>query len=545
MDDSYERGGGGVSSGGFFMTTTTTNTTTKSDEESQDDDEIGEEERRADHPPPENFQLEESNNRHNNYDNFSEEEEEEEEKRQLLMVSSSYPAPSMMTTTTTTISPPPAPPSPRAATWWEDWRAWSYPVALQLGIVLSLSGWGLMQERIMTQPYAGDESDDDDEYFKDALFLVCANRLVTALFATLWIVFPHIVHRERLSRSIKALAPRAPWRAIAICAVANTIASSCQYQALRYVSFILQTLSKCAKVPPVMLWGFFLLGKRYPAWEVGLMATICAGCALFLISGSVVSAASRHVPYHLAKSHHHSSIASPPPPSWNDVGNNNNSDDDTNKGESQAALIGIILLVLYMTFDGFTSSYQDHIFRKFRNLTTANMVLHSTTIAFIFSFASLVVGGNMDHCVYFALTRPGFAAHVAWLSLFAATSQFFIFETIRRYGALNFAVIMTTRQVVSVLLSCIVYHHQLTIGQWISMIFVFGPIYVRAKWKAESEQRGRSKSRRKDTDDDTEIAMATTIPVPKSVDERVDKLVQRLMRRFSLITPRRSTSSPT
>ena len=44
--------------------------------------------------------------------------------------------------------------------------------------------------------------------------------------------------------------------------------------------------------------------------------------------------------------------------------------------------------------------------------------------------------------------------------------QLLIVHTIRSFGALVFATIMTTRQFVSVLASCIIFGHPLSPGQW-------------------------------------------------------------------------------
>ncbi len=52
------------------------------------------------------------------------------------------------------------------------------------------------------------------------------------------------------------------------------------------------------------------------------------------------------------------------------------------------------------------------------------------------------------------------------LSLAATIGQLFISHTIRTYGALIFATVMTTRQFISILLSCIIFAHPLSLGQW-------------------------------------------------------------------------------
>ena len=58
-------------------------------------------------------------------------------------------------------------------------------------------------------------------------------------------------------------------------------------------------------------------------------------------------------------------------------------------------------------------------------------------------------------------------------SCLALTSagQLFIVHTIKSYGALLFATVMTTRQFLSILLSCILYRHPLTAGQWCAAAF--------------------------------------------------------------------------
>ena len=52
--------------------------------------------------------------------------------------------------------------------------------------------------------------------------------------------------------------------------VSNVVATTCQYDALKYVSFPVQTLGKCAKMIPVMIWGRLMLHKRYSLREYAL-----------------------------------------------------------------------------------------------------------------------------------------------------------------------------------------------------------------------------------------------------------------------------------
>jgi len=59
------------------------------------------------------------------------------------------------------------------------------------------------------------------------------------------------------------------------------------------------------------------------------------------------------------------------------------------------------------------------------------------------------------------------------------TGQMVIYYSIKEFGALFFSTVMTTRQVISILLSCIIYLHPLTVGQWMSALLVFGALYYK------------------------------------------------------------------
>ena len=98
----------------------------------------------------------------------------------------------------------------------------------------------------------------------------------------------------------------------------------------RHVSFPVQTLAKTAKTVPVMLWGATMLRKRYTPSEYALAALVTSGCTLFLVSGE--SAATVEV----------STGAS--------------------SGGGSAAWGGALMAV-YLGFDGFTSTFQERLYR--------------------------------------------------------------------------------------------------------------------------------------------------------------------------------------
>ncbi len=84
----------------------------------------------------------------------------------------------------------------------------------------------------------------------------------------------------------------APIYSYMLVSLSNVIATWCQYEALKYVTFPVQTLGKCAKMIPVMIWGILIMRKRYGFKDFGAALVITAGCTLFLLTGSVKSKAS-------------------------------------------------------------------------------------------------------------------------------------------------------------------------------------------------------------------------------------------------------------
>ena len=92
----------------------------------------------------------------------------------------------------------------------------------------------------------------DGERFKYSLLLVLCNRLVTV-----------VVAGTILLSQGQDMRPVCPPQAYAAVSVSNVVATFCQYEALKHVSFPLQTLGKCAKMIPVMIWGTIIMRKRY------------------------------------------------------------------------------------------------------------------------------------------------------------------------------------------------------------------------------------------------------------------------------------------
>ncbi|XP_006590996.1 UDP-galactose/UDP-glucose transporter 5B isoform X2 [Glycine max] len=275
---------------------------------------------------------------------------------------------------------------------WRENKLWKGTFAVA-GIMLTLVTYGVLQEKIMRVPYGVNK-----DYFKYSLFLVFCNRITTSA-----------VSAGALLASKKALDPVAPIYKYCLVSVSNILTTSCQYEALKYVSFPVQTLAKCAKMIPVM-------------------------------AGTDIS------PYGRGR---------------------------------ENTVWGVLLMLGYLGCDGFTSTFQDKMFKGY-NMEIHNQIFYTTLSSCILSLTGLIIQGHLLPAVEFVYIHKDCFFDIALLSTVATASQFFISYTIRTFGALTFATIMTTRQLVSILLSCVWFAHPLSWQQWIGAVIVFGAIYAKS-----------------------------------------------------------------
>ena len=246
------------------------------------------------------------------------------------------------------------------------------------------------------------------------------------------------------------LAPACPAHKYGSVSLSNVVATTCQYEALKFVSFPVQTLAKCAKMMPVLFWGTIMSGKRYKVADYAAAVVVTLSCTLFLLESAGDDSGTE---------------------TRRDVGD---------LGSTGSTVYGMGLMVCYLSFDGFTSTFQDKLFAGYEDMSTMNQVMWVTTFSTGVTLLSLVSSGQIWPAAGMLARHPALAWHVLLLSLAASAGQFFITATIKNYGALPFATVMTTRQLVSILLSCSMYGPPLTVAQWCALAVTFVALYARA-----------------------------------------------------------------
>jgi adenosine 3'-phospho 5'-phosphosulfate transporter B2 len=295
-----------------------------------------------------------------------------------------------------------------------------------LGLQVSYVFWGLVQEHLMTHEYALGK-------FHSSAFLVFANRFLALIISLGIVLFQRVMHPTK--QTLKDV----PFYYYAPSSLSNTISSWAQYEALKYVSFPTQVLSKSCKIIPVMLVGILLNKKSYPWSEYVEASLITLGVFMFTMSEK----SSSH------GGHDHA---------------------DTS--------FGIGLLLLYLFCDSFTSQWQSRVFKQY-NIDQYQMMLGVNIWSMIMTGFTLVQSGEFASSIAFILTDSRAFFHMTVLSVTSATGQLFIFYTIKELGPIIFTIIMTTRQIVSLFISCLVFSHPLSTTGWLSSVAVFGIVFNR------------------------------------------------------------------
>eukprot|EP00526_Cylindrotheca_closterium_P017192 CAMPEP_0113614556 /NCGR_PEP_ID=MMETSP0017_2-20120614/7231_1 /TAXON_ID=2856 /ORGANISM="Cylindrotheca closterium" /LENGTH=308 /DNA_ID=CAMNT_0000523735 /DNA_START=122 /DNA_END=1048 /DNA_ORIENTATION=- /assembly_acc=CAM_ASM_000147 len=273
-----------------------------------------------------------------------------------------------------------------------------------------------------------------DGRFPSPAFCVFSNRFLAVIVA---IIAVRIKHGAVLANNT------APLHSFTPAAISNTISSWSNYAALRYVSFPVQTIFKSSKIIAVMMMGKFLKGTTYPYTQHVEAFLITCGVALFSLA-----------------------MKSP-------------------KEETETQLTGLIFLLLYISFDSFTSQWQDKVYTQYgrANVDPYQMMLGINSSAIVFTTAGLIFSGDFPLVWEFLLVNPVVLKYNIITAITSASGQLCIFYTIREFGPVIFTLIMIIRQMLSICISAAYFHHDITIKAFFGMTMVFGVLFYQARRK--------------------------------------------------------------
>lgn len=304
------------------------------------------------------------------------------------------------------------------------------------GLISMFCFWGLLQERMLTQPYDGD-------YFEYSYGLVFMTR------------FGGLVLSAALMRYYEIKWERTVLWEYAFPSVANMMSSWCQYESLKFVSFPTTMLFKAFKMVPVMLYGKIMMDKEYETYEYLSGLTVGLGLFLFLTSSENVD--------------FHQNVFGDP-------------------GSVTGSLCGVVLLCLFLVFDSATGQWQTRIFSIHPDLSPLQMMLIMNAFSAVFSFITLVNQEELDVTMAFIYNHPMFSLHLVLFILASIIGQLFIFYTVKSFGPVVFSIIMACRILFSTLLSTYIYEHGISELGVVGILITFGALSYRIQRKTAGQK---------------------------------------------------------
>jgi len=301
------------------------------------------------------------------------------------------------------------------------------------GLQASYLTWGYMQELIMTEIFDPTENVPDGK-FPSAAFCVFSNRFLAVIVGAILCRLKHGAFFANNTAPVTSFAP---------CAMSNTLSSWSQYASLKYVAFPVQTVFKSSKIIPVMLMGRFLKGTTYPFGQYAEALLITIGVAIFSLSSK------------------------------------------TSNRESSTEIIGLIFMVMYICCDSFTAQWQDKIYQQYgrNNVDPYQMMLGVNSWAIAFTIVGLIVTGDIPIIIEFLSANPIAFRYNVITAITSATGQLFIFYTIKEFGPIVFTIMMTTRQLFSITISCIIFGHEISPISFSGASLVFSVIFYQIRRK--------------------------------------------------------------
>jgi adenosine 3'-phospho 5'-phosphosulfate transporter B2 len=323
------------------------------------------------------------------------------------------------------------------------------------GLLVSYLTWGYIQELIMTTKFEPTKHSPDGR-FPSAAFCVFSNRFLAIIVAMISV---KLRHGSVFANNV------APLHAFTPCALSNTMSSWSQYASLRYVSFPVQTVFKSSKIIPVMVMGKLLKGSTYPKSQYVEALLITVGVAIFSVFAQ------------------------------------------ESKRDSSTELIGIIFMVMYITFDCFTSQWQDKIYVTYgrQNVDPYQMMLGVNTSAICITTIGLIFSGDFPKVWEFFLVNPNVLIYNIITAITSASGQLCIYYTIKEFGPIVFTIIMTVRQMISIFISAYKFGHDISVKAIFGAVIVFGVLFYQIRNKYVAKRKKDALAR----NDTTSIAVAS------------------------------------
>jgi adenosine 3'-phospho 5'-phosphosulfate transporter B2 len=255
-----------------------------------------------------------------------------------------------------------------------------------------------------------------------------------------------------------------PLQSFVYFSVTNEGSTWAGYEMLKYVSFPVHVMAKSCTLLPSMLMGKLLNGTSYQ-WSQYGQAIAAMVCVTIM---------------HLSEGHKegggHKQVAK------------------SEISDFTKFVFGASLLVLFFACDSFTSQWQTSLYSKHKNLTKTQMMVCGNLVGLCITLISITAQfSRVRESVALVLADSAVLGRLVLLGLSAAMGQFCIYTAIKILGPLAFTWIMTTRQLLSVLISLVLFGHGVSVTKLTCIFIVFAVMSSKQLAKAGTAFKNRAK----------------------------------------------------
>ncbi|CDR47684.1 CYFA0S36e00386g1_1 [Cyberlindnera fabianii] len=314
-----------------------------------------------------------------------------------------------------------------------------------VGIYASFLTWGVLQEQISSQVFGKEE-----ERFSAPFVINLAQNVAGFIVGWVYVVYQNsqVSEEQRVSAFDLSLL-----KSVTLVALTQSLSSPIGLSSVQHVDYLLYQLAKSCKLIPVMLIHLTVYRAKFPFYKYAVAGSVTLGVMLFSIAGS-------------SKSSKNSS---------NEGGN---------------LTWGLILLCTSLLLDGITNAEQDSMFKKNTKLTGAHLQCALNFVSFGFTlFYASVMTNQLQYAIDFISRYPSILREIALYAVCGAIGQIFIFVTLANFGSIVLITVTVTRKMMSMLLSVVIFGHDLQMGQWIALGLVFGGIGYEAWVKLQQSKK--------------------------------------------------------
>merc|ERR1719498_34309 len=138
------------------------------------------------------------------------------------------------------------------------------------------------------------------------------------------------------------------------------------------------------------------------------------------------------------------------------------------------ASMGLTLLVIFFVTDSFTSQFQSKLYKKHTQLTQTRMMVAGNIVGLFVSTCSCIARWHsVSASLQQVVADKAIMLRIGGLGICGAMGQFCIYYAIRVLGPLSFQWIMTSRQLLSVLISLVWFGHGVSVVKVVCILTVF------------------------------------------------------------------------